>query len=50
MENIFFIMTNMAVVICTICFGLICAALIGMRSLKVEMSDSIEQLTHHNEI
>jgi len=50
MENVFYIMTNMAVVIGTICFGLICAALIGIRALKVKMSDSIEQLTRHNEI
>ncbi|WP_269449353.1 hypothetical protein [Halodesulfovibrio spirochaetisodalis] len=38
-------MTNIAVIISTICFGFICAALIGIRSSKVARADRIEELT-----
>jgi len=41
------IMTNAAVVVSAICFGLICAALVGIRSSQVALTDRIEKLTPH---
>ncbi|MEZ0575349.1 hypothetical protein [Halodesulfovibrio aestuarii] len=41
------LMTNLAVIICAVCFGLICAALVGIRSSQVALTDRIEKLTKH---
>ncbi|SIO29679.1 hypothetical protein [Halodesulfovibrio marinisediminis] len=49
-HSIWSLMTNLAVTICVICSGLICTAVVGIRSSKIALSDSIKPLTNHNEI